>query len=131
LTTTDSFYQASGSSPPAAGDAALPPDLVDDLARFLAGALIADIRQYPNLAPLQPNHEATIESPSGHDRTDPPARQGRARQEHAADRLLYGPLRQMTPSPAASGGKSWRPQRGARRPSATRKEVRKLDKEAR
>ena len=84
MTTIDSFYQASGSSPPAAGDAALPPELVEDLARFLADALIADIRQYPNLPELQPNHEATIQSPSGLDRTDPPARRRRARREHAA-----------------------------------------------
>jgi hypothetical protein len=65
VTTSNTFYQASGSSPPAAGNAALPPELVEDLARLLADALVADIRQYPNLAELQPNHEATIQSPSG------------------------------------------------------------------
>jgi hypothetical protein len=49
LTTTDTFYRASGSSPPLAGDDALPLDLVDDLARLLAEAIVADIRQYRTL----------------------------------------------------------------------------------
>ena len=68
LTTIETFYQTSGSSPPTADRSPLPPELIEDLARFLADALIADIRQYPNLAALQPNLEATVESPSGHDR---------------------------------------------------------------
>jgi hypothetical protein len=59
-------------------------ELIEELARLLAEALIADIRQYPNLSELQPNPEPTVESSSGLDRTDPPARRGRARQEHAA-----------------------------------------------
>jgi hypothetical protein len=92
LTTTGTFYQASGSSPPSVGAAAnasalspdplpLPPELVEDLARFLAEALVADIRQYPNLAELQAKVESTVESPSGLDRRDPPARRRRTRQE--------------------------------------------------
>jgi hypothetical protein len=68
VTTSNAFYQASGSSPPVEGDAALLPELIDDLARLLADALLADIRQYPNLAALQPNLESTVESPSGLDR---------------------------------------------------------------
>jgi hypothetical protein len=84
LTTIDSFYQASGSSPPIAGHDAPPPELVEDLAQFLADAIIADIREYPNLAELKAKPESTVESPSGLDRTDPPARRRRTRQEHAA-----------------------------------------------
>ena len=76
MTTTDTFYQTSGASPPSESQAAdagaplpdpppLPAELIEDLARLLAEALIADIRQYPNLAEVQSNREATVESPSG------------------------------------------------------------------
>ena len=74
MTTIDSFYQASGSSPPAAGQSPLPPELVEDLARFLADAIVADIRQYPNLAELKAKRESTVESPSGLNRGNPPSR---------------------------------------------------------
>ena len=79
MTTTETFYHASGSSPPRESGSTdarapssdplpLPPELVEDLARFLAEAVVADIRQYPNLSDLQPKRESTVESPSGHDR---------------------------------------------------------------
>ena len=79
MTSPDTFYQASGSSPPMSSDAPpdpatpseplpLPPELIEDLARLLAEAIVADIRQYPNLAELQPNHDSTLESPSGRNR---------------------------------------------------------------
>ena len=79
VTTTETFYEASGSSPPSHDEALrdatapseplpLPPELIDELARLLAEAIVADIRQYPNLAELKANSEATVESPSGHHR---------------------------------------------------------------
>lgn len=43
----------------------LPPELVETLAVLLADAIVADIRQFPNLAELQPNGQLTVESPSG------------------------------------------------------------------
>jgi hypothetical protein len=49
---------------------ALPPELIEDLVRLLAEAIVADIRQYPNLAEPQPNPEATVESRSGLDRNE-------------------------------------------------------------
>jgi hypothetical protein len=66
MTTTDSFT-VTGSSPPVPAPATppLPPELIDALARLLADALIADIRQYPNLAELKVKCEPTVESPSG------------------------------------------------------------------
>jgi hypothetical protein len=91
--TGDTFCTASGSSPPSDGgraltsnDAtpfagqALPPQLIEDLAALLAGALVADIRQFPNLAELKTNEVPTVESPRGHDRrqaTPAPAGGGR------------------------------------------------------
>jgi hypothetical protein len=61
--TGDTFFTASGSSPPSDGgqaltsnDAApfagqaLPHQLIEALAALLASALVADIRQFPNLA---------------------------------------------------------------------------------
>ena len=84
LTTIETFYQASGSSPPAAGHSPLPPELVEDLARLLADALVADIRQYPNLAELQAKSDPTVESPSGHDRSDPRTRRERTRKKQPA-----------------------------------------------
>jgi hypothetical protein len=70
MTTTDSFT-VTGSSPPVPAPATppLPPELIDALARLLADALIADIRQYPNLAELKVKCEPTVESPSGLNRT--------------------------------------------------------------
>jgi hypothetical protein len=76
LTTIDSFYQSTGTSPPSAGadspmpsapsdTPAMPEELIETLATLLADALIADIRQYPNLAELPANRESTVESPSG------------------------------------------------------------------
>jgi hypothetical protein len=74
--TSDTFFTASGSSPPSDGgqaltskDAApfdgqaLPPQLIEDFAALLASALVADIRQFPNLAEIQANHDPTVESP--------------------------------------------------------------------
>jgi hypothetical protein len=79
MTATDTFYEASGSSPPSHDEALrdatapseplpLPPELIEELARLLAEAIVADIRQYPNLTELKANSEATVESPSGPDR---------------------------------------------------------------
>lgn len=87
MITIDSYYQASGSSPPREGHAPsggpppskpppLSPELVEDLTRFLTDAIIADIRQFPNLAELKAKHEPTVKSASGLDRTDPRARRG-------------------------------------------------------
>jgi hypothetical protein len=67
MSTGKSFFASSGSSPPLDGADApsLPPELVEALATLLAQAIVGDIRQYPNLAELQPNPEPTVESPSG------------------------------------------------------------------
>jgi hypothetical protein len=84
--TSDTFFPASGSSPPSDGgqaltshDAApfdgqaLPPQLIEDLAALLASALVADIRQFPNLAEIQANHDPTVESPRGRNRREAPS----------------------------------------------------------
>jgi hypothetical protein len=79
MTTTDTFYTASGSSPPAiAAETAtpsgaseappLPEELIEDLARLLAEAIVADIRQYPNLLELKAESEAIVESPWSNNR---------------------------------------------------------------
>jgi L-ascorbate metabolism protein UlaG (beta-lactamase superfamily) len=81
----NAFFDTSGSSPPA--DVAdpstsepgpiearpLPPELIEDLAAILASALVADIRQFPNLADLKTNPVPTVESPRGHDRSGAPS----------------------------------------------------------
>jgi len=77
----DTFFTASGPSPPADGAKALksieastlegqslPPQLIEELAALLASALVADIRQFPNFAQIKANHGSTVESPRGHDR---------------------------------------------------------------
>jgi hypothetical protein len=81
LATGNAFFTSSGSSPPdddarvsdqEAGPIEghpLPPQLIKDLAALLASALVADIRQHPNLAPVQANQDSTVESPRGHDRS--------------------------------------------------------------
>jgi len=63
----NTYFASSGASPPPndGGAPPLPPELVDALADLLAEAIVADIRQYPNLAELQWNLEPTVESPSG------------------------------------------------------------------
>jgi hypothetical protein len=58
----------------------LTPELVEDLARLLADALIADVRQYPNLAEPQAKGESTVESTSGHNRRTQLARSRAAAQ---------------------------------------------------
>jgi hypothetical protein len=78
MTTTDTFYQTSGTSPPGRADSRLLPapsetpsmseELIEALAALLADALVADIRQYPNLAELKAKSNQTVESPSGLDR---------------------------------------------------------------
>jgi hypothetical protein len=67
----NTYFASSGASPPPndGGAPPLPPELVDALADLLAEAIVADIRQYPNLAELQWNLEPTVESPSGLNRT--------------------------------------------------------------
>ena len=104
MTTGNSYFASSGASPPVDFSGApplpsgssppdseptpppLPPELVEALAGLLAEAIVADIRQFPNLAELCANQESTVESPWGHDRTDLPARR-RARQDpRTADR---------------------------------------------
>ena len=81
MTSTETFYQASGSSPPTSSDASpdpatrpeplpLPQELIEDLARLFADAIVADIRQYPNLSELKANRDATVESPSGRNRRE-------------------------------------------------------------
>jgi len=81
LATGNAFFTSSGSSPPdddarvsdqEAGPIEghpLPPQLIEDLAALLASALIADIRQHPNLAPIQANQDSTVESPWGLNRS--------------------------------------------------------------
>jgi hypothetical protein len=64
MTTSDSFFTASGSSPPVDAPS-LPPELVEALATLHADALVADIRQDPNLAEVHANHKPTVESPTG------------------------------------------------------------------
>jgi hypothetical protein len=60
-------FVSSGSSPPVddTDTPPLPPELVEALANLLAEAIVADIRQFPNLAELQPNHKPMVESRSG------------------------------------------------------------------
>jgi hypothetical protein len=67
MTTSETFFTSSGSSPPM-DEPSLPPELIEALATLLADALVADIRQYPNLAEVQANQEPTVESPSGFNR---------------------------------------------------------------
>jgi hypothetical protein len=75
------FFTKSGSSPPAAQNGAqeasraaggaapeMPVNLAEELGRILAEALVADIRQYPNLAQLKAAEATTVESPPGHNR---------------------------------------------------------------
>ena len=84
MTTTDT-YQTSGTSPPPAGAHSpvfstpsepppIPEELIEALAVLLAEALVADIRQYPTLAEVEPSQAPTVESPSGLDRQSRPAR---------------------------------------------------------
>jgi hypothetical protein len=102
---SDPFYTASGSSPPGERlivqdrpstmpePLELPPQLVEDLARLFAAAIIADMRRYPNLTELKANREATVESPS---------RLNRKRSARAlADGL--GAAQQATPRLAKAG----------------------------
>jgi hypothetical protein len=96
LATIETFYHASGSSPPAAGHTPLPPELVEDLARLLADALVADIRQYPNLSDLQPKRESTVESPWGLDRTRT-SRHGDVSRGPARGAPVARPFRAPTP----------------------------------
>jgi hypothetical protein len=74
VSTSDTFFTASGSSPPAATDGEsqgeAPAELVEALVQILASALVADMTQYPNLADLQAKPESTVESPSGHARRE-------------------------------------------------------------
>jgi hypothetical protein len=108
LTTGNSHFASSGSSPPVdfSGVPSLPPELVEALAELLAEAIVADIRQFPNLAELCANQESTVESPSGHDRTDPPVRRQRTRQEHAAaDRHSGAGPSDRRPPPRQSRGR--------------------------
>jgi hypothetical protein len=66
MTTTDSVT-VTGPSPPVSATATTPltPDVVAALASLLAEAIVADIRQFPNLAELKVKCESTVESPSG------------------------------------------------------------------
>lgn len=85
MTPPNSFV-SSGSSPPVDDTDAppLPPELVEALANLLAEAIVADIRQFPNLAELQPNHKPMVESPSGLNRRRRSARARAAAQSGAA-----------------------------------------------
>ena len=140
MTATDPFYHASGSSPPGEDPGAslvsphsqpprLPAELVDDLARLLANALIADIRQYPNLAELKAKHESRVESRSRLDRGNPPSRR-----PPAARHPCEGPSIGRPPSRAVSkraSRKSWPGHQRVGSSSATAKKIQELDKEAR
>lgn len=66
-------FAASDSSPPVDDTDTPPlvPELVEALAGLLAEAIVTDIRQFPNLAELQPNGQLTVESPSGLNRRRP------------------------------------------------------------
>jgi hypothetical protein len=77
----EAFFTKSGSSPPAAQNGApeapraaveaaaeMPTELAEELGRLLAEALVADIKQYPNLADIKASEKATVESPPGHNR---------------------------------------------------------------
>ncbi len=48
----------------------MPPELVEELAELLAQALLADLRQHPNLAELKAKEQATVVSPTGIDRAE-------------------------------------------------------------
>jgi hypothetical protein len=96
--TGEAFFTRSGSSPPAdpahvtrSSETApsegqpLPPQLIEELAALVANALVADIRQFPNLAEIQANHDPTVESPRGHNRRQTtPAPAGGARRPRKA-----------------------------------------------
>ena len=60
---------AAGTAPAAAQDARqMPLGLIEELAELLAQALVADLREYPNLAALKAEEAATVVSPRGPDR---------------------------------------------------------------
>ncbi len=47
---------------------ALPAELADQLAELLAEALVADLREFPNLAENKADEEISVDSPRGYDR---------------------------------------------------------------
>jgi hypothetical protein len=63
----DSFYSASGSSPPNSDEGLptprLPEELVETLAALLAQAIVNDIRQYPDLWGLTINGTSVASPP--------------------------------------------------------------------
>ena len=109
MTPPDSFT-TSGSSPPVDDPdvPSLPPELVEALASLLAEAIVADIRQFPNLAELQPNHAPAVESPSGlnHNVACPAARTtiaapGVDDTDHGSDRKTHAGVIAIDPPPAS------------------------------
>jgi hypothetical protein len=121
-------YTRSGSSPPAvdreprvatpvtASDQApstfdaveLPPDLIEELGQLLARALVADLKQYPNLAALKAARASTVESPPGPNRSDHEAG-GPSGGHHGRRRRDPGPSGVLTRRKPLGGHKAGRP----------------------
>jgi len=73
-----------------------PPDLVEAVATLLAEALVADLREHPNLAPTQPSAASTGVSPGGRAHASPCPRARRRRSPAAVPRpalVAAGPRR--------------------------------------
>ena len=49
----------------------LPATLIDQLAELLAEALVADLKEFPNLGENKAEEETSVSSPTGYDRTGP------------------------------------------------------------
>ncbi len=45
--------------------------LIDQVAELLAEALVADLKEFPNLVQNKPDGDASVGSPTGYDRTGP------------------------------------------------------------
>ena len=57
---------------------ALPAELADQLAELLAEALVADLREFPNLAENKADEEISVDSPRGYDRRGARRRRSRS-----------------------------------------------------
>ena len=74
-----------------------PPDLVEAVATLLAEALVADLREHPNLAPTQPSVASTGVSPGGRAQPTPCPRARRRRSRALAPHLA--PVAAAPPRP--------------------------------
>jgi hypothetical protein len=80
------------------------PDLVEAVATLLAEALVADLREFPNLAPAQPSAASTGVSPGGRAQASPCPRARRRRPTAARPALVGSPAPPgVTLMPAQAG----------------------------